>query len=83
MSSSDSVYIAISRDGIYGSRTYQGSGLMTSRILFSAFTKRLRRTEIGPSYQSFDDALGFALKGGFKYVVYPLGGPRHRMVGDP
>ena len=44
---------------------------MTSRILFSAFTKRLRRTEIGPSYQSFDDALGFALKGGFKYVVYP------------
>jgi hypothetical protein len=45
--------------------------LMASRILLSAFTKRLRRTEMGHSYQSFDNALNFAVEGGFKYLVYP------------
>jgi Domain of unknown function (DUF4823) len=71
MAAGDSIYIAVPRDGVYGVRTYQGSGLITSRILFGSFSKRARRVEVALSYQSFGDSLQFARKSEFKYLVYP------------
>lgn len=71
LAANDTIYIAVSRDGIYGTRTYKSSGLITSRILLSSFAKRARRVEMGQSYQSFDDAIKFARDSGFRYLVYP------------
>jgi hypothetical protein len=71
LTSSDSVYVAVSRDGVYGSKTYQGSGLTTSQILLSSLAKRIRRVETGRSPQSFDEALKIARDSGYRYLVYP------------
>jgi len=40
IASNDPIYIGVSQDGVYATRTYQGSGLTTSRILLSSFAKR-------------------------------------------
>jgi hypothetical protein len=69
--SNDSVYIGVSRDGVYGSKTYPGSGLTTSQILLSSFAKRIRQVETGRSPQSFEEALKIARGNGYKYLVYP------------
>lgn len=71
LASNHTIYIGVSRDEIYGTRIYQGSGLATSRILLSSFAKRIRRVEMGQSHQSFDDAIKFARDNGFSYLVYP------------
>jgi hypothetical protein len=68
---SDSFYIAVSRDGVYGSRTYQGSGWTTSQILLASFAKRVRRVETSRSSQPFDEALKVARDNGYKYLVFP------------
>jgi len=71
LSEGDSIYIAVSRDGIYGSQRYPGSGVTTAQVLLSSFAKRARRVEIGSAYQTFDDALKSARNHGYQYLVYP------------
>lgn len=71
LTSNDSVYIAVSRDGIYGPNTYHGSGVTTSNIILSSFAKRVRRVETGRFPLSFDEALKFARDNGYRYLVYP------------
>ena len=71
LSASDSLYIGVSRDGVYGRQTYTGSGMAASRILLASFAKRVNRVETASAYQSYEDALKATREKGFKYLVYP------------
>lgn len=71
LTASDSFYVAVSRDGSYGSKTYQGSGLMTSQVLQSALAKHARTVQSGRSFESFDEGLKAARKKNSRYLVYP------------
>ena len=71
LSASDSVYVAISRDGVYGDNVYKGSGATTSEILLASFAKRAEKVEEAQSYQSYDDSLNVARSEHFRYVVVP------------
>ncbi len=66
-----SVYISISRDGKYGQINYQGSGINASQIILMAFSKHINVVETGHQYQSFENALEYAMKNKFNYLVYP------------
>ena len=71
ISPGDTIYIAVSRDGVYGAKTYFGSGQMTSQILQSAFLKRVRNVQTAGGAQTFDDSLQAARKANAKYLVFP------------
>src|SRR6185369_450796 len=71
LSTSDSFYISVSMDGIYGSEKYEGSGASLSQIILSPLAKKVRRVETGRAYQSYDEALLSANTRGYKYLVYP------------
>ena len=62
LDSSKSVYISIPRDGKYGQINYQGSGVNTSQIILMAFSKHSKVVETGHQYQSFENALAYAMK---------------------
>ncbi len=68
---SDSIYIAVSKDGLYGSRTYVGSGLNSSQIMLAAFAKRSQRVEVGSAHQELTEALKYAKLNNFSYLIYP------------
>ena len=71
LSKADAVYIAVSRDGVYGTDTYHGSGVTTSQLLLSSFAKQVRNVEVARSAETYDEALKAARAKGFKYLVYP------------
>jgi hypothetical protein len=71
LSADGPVYIAVSRDGFYGDEPYPGSGLATSQVLLAAFAKRARTVDMANDYQSYKDALQFALEKKYRYLVYP------------
>jgi len=72
MKATDSVYVAIPKDGVYGSTIYQGSGTTAAQELVGALAKRLRRVEPGREYQPFDEALKTARDKGYTHLVYPI-----------
>lgn len=67
----DSIYVAMPRDGVYGNDTYQGSGATTVQVLVAAFAKHARSVEAASSYQTYEQALSTARAKGFKYLVFP------------
>lgn len=69
--SSDSFFISVPQNGIYGEKIYQSSGVMTTQILMSSFAKRVREVKTGRSYQSFEDSLLAAKEANSKYLIYP------------
>ncbi|KXI20963.1 DUF4823 domain-containing protein [Photobacterium sanguinicancri] len=69
--SSDSVYIALSKDGSYGKHHYAGSGMMLSQTINSSFMKRLNNVEVAGKVQKYPDALHSAKEGGYDYLIYP------------
>lgn len=71
LTATDSIYIAVSRNGSYGKEQYESSGLNTSQIIYAAFEKRLHGVEVAHDYQSFDDALKYAQSNNFTILVYP------------
>jgi Domain of unknown function (DUF4823) len=71
LSKMDSIYIAVSRDGLYGSRTYAGSGSNASQVILAAFARRSQHVEMGNVHQELNEALEFATMNKFRYLVYP------------
>jgi hypothetical protein len=71
LSTNDSLYVAVSRDGAYGTAVYAGSGAMTSQTLVSAFSKHAQNVEMSHGYEGFDEALATARAKKAKYLVYP------------
>jgi len=67
----DSFYIAVSRDGVYGAKIYQGSGLSSSQVLHSALSKHARNVQSGQSFLPFEESLKYARDNNYKYLVYP------------
>lgn len=70
-SSSDSFFISVPQNGIYGEKTYQSSGVMTTQILMSSFVKRVQEVKTAKSYQTFEDSLLAAKEANTKYLIYP------------
>ena len=68
---SKSIYISISRDGQYGEINYKGSGINVSQIILMAFSKYSKTIETGHQYQSFENALVYAKKNNYGYLVFP------------
>lgn len=66
------IYIAVPEDGVYGAKTYRGSGQNTAQIIHSAFAKRSRSTKVGRNPQSFDEARAAALSNNWEYLVYSI-----------
>lgn len=66
-----SIYVSIPRDGKYGRRNYQGSGVNASQIILMAFSKYAENVETGHRYQSFDNALAYAKENKYGYLVFP------------
>jgi len=71
INSTESVYIALSKDGSYGEHHYAGSGIMLSQSIQSSLLKRLQSVEIARKAESFPTALNSAKSGGYDYLFYP------------
>jgi hypothetical protein len=71
LSSNSTIYIAVPRDGVYGARTYHGSGQNTAQVVLSSFAKRSRDTEVGRKPQSYKEARDTALSKNVEFLVYP------------
>lgn len=71
LSAKDSFFVSVPLDGIYGAKTYQGSGAMTSQILMAAFAKRARTVHIDRTYKSFDESLLAARNANINFLIFP------------
>lgn len=71
LTATETIFIAVPEDGVYGADTYRGSGKNTAQILLSAFAKYTRTATVGRSIQNFDEALVSAKQAGKNYLVYP------------
>ncbi|PSU50122.1 DUF4823 domain-containing protein [Photobacterium frigidiphilum] len=71
INSTQSVYIALSKDGSYGKHHYDGSGMMLSQTIQSSLIKRLHNVEIARKPELFPEALKSAQRDGYDYLFYP------------
>lgn len=72
LTASDSIYISVSRDGVYGEDVYKGSGATTTEMLTASFAKRADKVEEAQLYQGYDDSLKVAQAKHFRYLVIPI-----------
>lgn len=71
LTQSDSIFVVIPNDGVYGADAYQGSGQNTAQIIYSAFAKRTHLVTMGSSVQNFNQAQEIARNKRQKFLVYP------------
>jgi len=64
-------YIALPKDGSYGSIQYSGSGTIVAQDIGAAFSPYLREAIIGTQFESIEEAIRSASKLQFDYLVYP------------
>lgn len=65
------IYVAVPRDGTYGSRTYGGSGHRVASIIASAFSSHAGRVEFGNSIEDEQRALATARAKSSSILVLP------------
>ncbi len=70
LSAGDSFYVAVTRDSTYGTTTYQGSGQMTTQVMYSAFAGNAKQVQAGQTFHTFEENLQTARNYKFKYLVY-------------
>jgi len=70
LSPDSSFFIAVPKDGMYGSTIYENSGLMTSQEIYSAVSQHASRVIVGDKHQSFGEAEAFAKDSGYQYLIY-------------
>ncbi|OBT14765.1 DUF4823 domain-containing protein [Vibrio sp. UCD-FRSSP16_10] len=71
LSSSDAVYVARSKDGQYGTKQYTGSGATLSQAIQSSLIRKMDNIVVAEQYQPYSDALQYAEKHKFNYLIYP------------
>ena len=71
LDSNSRTYISVPRDGSYGAINYNGSGTITAGIVLAAFSLQMTEVEIGDHQQTFEDALAFARKENYEYLIVP------------
>ncbi|MCH1920902.1 DUF4823 domain-containing protein [Shewanella sp. A3A] len=64
-------YIALPRDGSYGSTNYTGSGSSVANIIRAALLKHLVDVEVARDYQSYQQALDTSSMRKVDLMVYP------------
>lgn len=72
LNSSDSVYVAVPKNGAYGTHTYEASGATTAKVVMAAFLRHTSRVKSGNVSQSFDEAIAAARKTDSKYLAFPI-----------
>lgn len=68
---SDTIYVAVPKDGVYGEHVYSGSGQTTAQIIQGAFVQHARRVRVGRATQNFDEALKAANDTESDYLAFP------------
>ena len=68
---SGSAYVSLCEDGRFNSKVYQGSGLVTTQILFDKLSNHLSQVEKGQNPETCDEALNAALYSGHNYLICP------------
>ena len=68
---SGSAYVCLCEDGRFHSKVYQGSGLVTTQIIFDKLSKHLSQVEKGQNPEACDEALNTALYSGHNYLICP------------
>jgi hypothetical protein len=67
-----SVFVSVSPDGQYGNRTYPGTGRTVAQRAAAAFSRYVRRVEVGGGpASSRDELLAAARQAGAGYLVIP------------
>jgi len=66
------IYIALPKDGAYGSREYGGSGRVVVSTIAREFSKRAPSVEVGESVELRDAAFESAKKVSARYLVVPV-----------
>lgn len=70
LSPDSSFFIAVPKDGIYGSTKYENSGLMTSQEIYSAVSQHASKVTVGEKHQSLGEAEAFAKDNDYQYLIY-------------
>lgn len=65
-------YVAVPKDGRYGSTNYTGSGMMVAHELGAAFSPYVKESIVADQYESKDTAMHTAVDAGYDYLVYPV-----------
>jgi len=66
-----SIYIALPKDGIFGSIQYPASSTQTTHALLKSFSRYSNNIEASNQYATYAQALRETSKRGFYYLVYP------------
>ncbi|WP_372519656.1 DUF4823 domain-containing protein [Candidatus Ruminimicrobiellum ovillum] len=66
------IFIALPKDGTYGSIKYDGSGIKTQKALYTAFFKHANEIYTGNTAESLNDTKEIAEKEGADILVYPI-----------
>ncbi len=69
--STDSIYIAVSENGQYGSKNYIGSGDMLTQSIKASLMTKLDNVVVAKEHQTYSEALNYAKQNKFDYLVYP------------
>ncbi|HZB52543.1 MAG TPA: DUF4823 domain-containing protein [Reyranella sp.] len=72
LDASKNVFVSVSPDGQYGSKTYPGTGRTVAQKTAAAFSRYVRRVEVGGGpASSRDELLAAARNAGAGYLVIP------------
>jgi len=66
-----SIYLSVPKDGTYGLTVYHGSGVDTSRIIFSALANHSNKLCEANEYHNFDHSLESAKNENCDYLIFP------------
>lgn len=66
---SGSAYILIPANAMYFTKECIGSGKAIGDLIYSSFSKYLKRAEMAPEGEKFNDGIRIAKKAGFTYLV--------------
>ena len=66
---SKSTYVAIPKDGRYGSTKYSESGDTAANLVMTGFLRHMAHIETGIKYQTYEEALSYAKKQKHTYLI--------------
>lgn len=69
---SQTVYVSMSEDGVYGDIDYRGSGKNTTQIIKSAVLKKTNNVIASKQAENIDEAVLSAKQHNADFVIYPI-----------
>lgn len=71
LSASESAIVMLPADGVYGSKTYSGSGQTVTQELYTALIPHFKKVEAAKSIESADKTIESAKQNSIRYVFQP------------